>query len=264
MQSDTNRKHLNTTESESEECPKCHGQGRYLYISPEGYEFARECDCGCLKREIMERKLRFANIPEAFKDFRMNSFSVSKYRSDNSKELIRKSCKAVAYWLENFDDMRKHGKGLYLYSMTKGSGKTRMAASIANELIHEKRIMVKFATSVQIISEIKATWNRENGISESKLLEQLISADVLVIDDFGTERETNFVSEKFYSIVNGRYVDKKITIFTSNMSLDDLKYDGRITNRIKERNYLIPFPEESVREHIAEDNRKEIGARANG
>lgn len=247
----------NQTSADSE-CPKCHGTGRYLYEDENGIQFARECECGCLKRQIMQNRLRFANIPEAFKDVRLNEFSVSVYKDAKSKQTIRNSCSAIKFWLDNLQSMKDRGMGLYLFSETKGSGKTRMAVSIANELIHKHNIMVKFATSMQIINEIKSSWNKENNISESKLLDHLVTAEVLIIDDFGTERATDWIGEKFYSIVNGRYVDKKITLFTSNMSLNDLKYDERITNRIKERNYMIPFPEESIREHIAEGLKLEM------
>ena len=47
-------------------------------------------------------------------------------------------------------------------------------------------------------------------------------------------------------------------MYTSNLSLQDLKYDDRITNRIKERTFQLPFPEESVRELIAEQNRRAL------
>ncbi len=206
----------------------------------------------------MQNRLKFANLPEGLKDVRLSAFSLRAYKDEKSRQTIRNSCSAIKYWLDNFDNMKERGMGLYLFSEKKGSGKTLMAGSIANELIHEKKVMTKFATSVQIINEIKSSWNKEHGVSESNLLDQLITTDVLVIDDFGTEKATDWIGERFYSIINGRYADKKITIFTSNMSLDDLKYDERITNRIKERNYLIPFPEESIRDHIAEQNRKEI------
>lgn len=173
---------------------------------------------------------------------------------------MRKSCKTIKAWLDNYDTMKDEGQGLYLFSGTKGSGKTMMAACIANELMIEKKEQVKFATSMQIINEIKATWN--NGStefnSESQLLANLVTTPVLIIDDFGTEKARDWVSEVFYSIINGRYVDRKVTIFTSNMSLDNLEYDGRITNRIIERAYQVPFPEESVREAIARKKTEEL------
>ena len=58
--------------------------------------------------------------------------------------------------------------------------------------------------------------------------------------------------------INERYINRRVTIFTSNESLDSLRYDDRITNRIKERTYQIAFPEESVRDHIAERHQEEM------
>ena len=72
-----------------------------------------------------------------------------------------------------------------------------------------------------------------------------------MIDYFGTELITEWVGEKFYQIVNGRYINKKVTIFTSNHDLKTLNYDDRITSRIRERSYLVHYPEESVREFKA-------------
>ncbi|WP_242999322.1 ATP-binding protein [Enterocloster lavalensis] len=205
----------------------------------------------------MENKLEFANIPAAFKALELKTFRLDVYRQDESRKLIKDACAVIKYYLDNLEDMRKNGMGLYLYSGTKGSGKTRMAASIANELIKTKRLQVKFAGSMQIVNEIKATWD-DRDRSESKLLTALASVQVLVIDDFGTELPKDWIGERFYSIINGRYQDKMITIFTSNMSLSDLRYDDRITNRIKERTFQLHFPEESVRDLIAEQNRREL------
>lgn len=217
----------------------------------------KECSCGLIQRERMESRLRFASIPEAYKNIRKDSIK-NVYQKPESKKAMMALCTAIKYWIEHFDEMNREGKGLYLYSATKGSGKTMFAAYIANEIMYEKKKMVKFATSVQIINEIKSTWNKSSDTTTSKLLDDLVNAEVLVIDDFGTEKAKDWISEVFYSIINGRYVDKKITIFTSNMSIDSLEYDERITNRIKERNFVIPFPEESVREHIAQQNNEEI------
>ena len=121
---------------------------------------------------------------------------------------------------------------------------------------------------MQILNEIKASWDRRNNphteLTESGLLSFLSTTKVLVIDDFGTEQAKDWIGERFYQIINSRYVDKKITIFTSNSKLDFLNYDDRITNRMKERTFQIPFPEESVREIIARNNIKELVNAING
>ena len=241
----------------SDICPVCHGSGWICWRDNNGIEYGRRCGCGLVERQIMERKLEFANIPEAFKTLDIRSFRLDVYHNEDSRKAIANTCAAIKYYLDSLEGMRKDGMGLYLYSGTKGSGKTRMAASIANEMIRTYRMQVKFAGSMQIINEIKATWDDKDR-SESDLLRALSTVQVLVIDDFGTELPKDWIGERFYSIINGRYQDKLITMYTSNLSLQDLKYDDRITNRIKERTFQLPFPEESVRELIAEQNRRAL------
>ncbi len=244
---------------DSDSCPICHGTGWVFWRDDDGLEYGRRCECGLVERQIMERKLEFASIPEAFKALDIRSFLTDIYQKEGSRRVIRNTCAAIKYYLDNLEDMRIDGMGLYLYSGTKGSGKTRMAASIANELINTHRMRVKFAGSMQILNELKATWNsKDKDKTESGLLNALASVQVLVIDDFGTELPKDWIGEKFYSIINGRYQDRLITIFTSNWSLEDLQYDDRITNRIKERTFQLPFPEESVRDLIAEQNRRAL------
>lgn len=237
-------------------CPKCRNTG-WMLVDDNGQGTAVECDCGIRKVMIHNNKLRFADIPESFKDFRLDNFKKSVYRSHENREMVVDIAKSVRYWFQNFEKMKERGIGLYFYSRTKGSGKTRLAASIANEIIEKYDLMVKFSTSVKILEEITNTW-KDKEVSESKLIHDLSSADVFVIDDFGAEVVRGWVNEKFYSIIDGRYTNKKITIFTSNMSLDDLKYDDRIVSRLKERVLQIPFPEESVRELIKSQLKEEL------
>lgn len=242
-------------------CNKCHGSGHILYEDENGCSVARECTCR--RKIIADNKIRFANIPEAFKDMFLNNFNLGVYKQQDSKSKIMLACKIVKRYLAEFEIHRADGMGLYIHSETKGSGKTRMAASVANELIRTylyktEKVTVKFATSTAILEEIKSTWSKDKEYSESSLLDALILVDVLVIDDFGTEVYKDWIGEKFYHIINERYIDKKVTIFTSNYSLDNLKYNDRITNRIKERTFQIAFPEESIREQIAEANKKKI------
>lgn len=160
--------------------------------------------------------------------------------------------------LRDFEEMQQKGMGLYLFSGTPGSGKTFMAACLANELIRENGKRVRFATSMDIIEEIKRSWDFSSGHSESQVLQELTDTDVLIIDDFGVEQPKNWIAERFYQIINARYTLKKITIITSNLSVEDLKYDSRIKNRVQERTYQLPFPEESIRGQIARENMSDM------
>lgn len=151
------------------------------------------------------------------------------------------------------NEIRETGKGLYFYSQTKGSGKTRLAVSIANDLIQKKIIAAKFATTIQILDQIKATWGGEwkNEETEQKLIQEIVSVPVLVIDDIGVEAVKPWINERFYNILNGRMIEKRVTIFTSNCRMEELNFDDRIINRIIKMALPVQFPDESIRTAIA-------------
>lgn len=228
------------------ECPLCHGTG-WMFVN---YNTVKECECGILEHQRQKSKLKFADIPETYKNIRLKDFSL-KYYSQDGKSGANEIVKTVKFWLENKDEMTEKGKGLYFWSDKKGSGKTMLATAIANELINIYKEFVKFATSLDILDEIRRTYRHKDEEDESKLLNDLASVKYLVIDDFGTEKVTDWVGEKFYQIINSRYINKKVTFFTSNHNLETIDYDERITSRIRERAFVVHFPEESVREFIA-------------
>lgn len=231
-------------------CDKCNGQG-WIWIDKNTV-----AECECRKEMLTNNKVKFANIPEAFKDLRLDSFSTAFY---TDKESINNIVTVIKDYMEHLEDMITEGIGLYMWSRTPGSGKTRLATSLANELIHKYDMNVKFITSLDIIDEIRATWDKEAEFSsESQLMRYLTTVEVLVIDDFGAETHKDWIDDKFYKIINTRYVNKLITIFTSNDNLTNSEYDKRITNRIIERSYLLHFPEQSVREGIAKIRQTQI------
>lgn len=238
----------------SDVCPLCGGDEWVSYLDENGIERARPCTCQ--KKAIMSRRLRFAEIPEAFRGMELKTFRSDIYRKPESRREISDACRLIKAYLDDFENQKEKGMGLYIWSKTKGGGKTRIAAGIANELL--KKYPVKFAVSLTILQEIKNTWRRDAEYSESRLLEALGTAEVLIIDDFGVEAPAGWINDKFYQIINERYINRKVTIFTSNEPLTDLQYDSRITNRINERVYQIAFPEESVRTYIAEQRQNEL------
>jgi len=203
-------------------------------------------------------RLIFASIPETYKDVSLKDLRTSYYTKSESKNIFKATAELVKWYLENLSRNESEGKGIYFWSETKGSGKTMLATALANELINVHRKYVKFATSLDILDEIRATYNNKSEETESQLLKDLINTDFLIIDDFGTERATDWAGEKFYQIVNNRYINKKVTFYTSNCNLQTLKYDDRISNRIRERSYMVHFPEESVREYKARTENRSV------
>lgn len=238
-------------------CPKCKGTGFILSTADDGREYASPCECRDLM--IMHNKLRFAGIPPKFEGCTVESFDLSLYRSPDSREKAKMAKKLCANYVKFFPQIQADGKGLYLYSQTKGSGKTRMAASVANDIMKSHRISARFTTSLQILDEIKKTWKHEAEYgSEQEFLQDIIDVPLLVIDDVGVERETPWIDEKFNSILNGRMNAKKATIFTSNCRMENLGLDERIISRIIGMSLPVPFPDESVRSQLARTENKAL------
>lgn len=239
-------------------CPKCKDSGYIFRKGADGYDYASPCEC--LSSRIMESKLQFANIPKEFNGYTVESFDLGLYTTPDAKEKAEMAKLLCTNYIKEFPAISEDGKGLYMYSRTKGSGKTRMAASIANDVISMYRISAKFATTLQILDEIKRTWRDKPGedAGEQKFLADIIRVPVLVIDDIGVEKPTDWVNEKFYSILNGRMIQKQVTIFTSNCEMENLLFDDRIINRIMKMALPVPFPDESVRAALAKAENREL------
>lgn len=216
----------------------------------------RAVPCTCREKAAMSRKLRFAEIPEAFKGMTLKTFRIGVYQDARSRQTISDACKIIKGYLDDFENQKAAGMGLYIWSRTKGSGKTRIAAGIGNELL--KKYTVKFSVSMTILQEIKNSWRKDAQYSENALLDALCTVEILVIDDFGVESGAGWIDDRFYQIINERYINRYVTIFTSNDPLSELPYDDRISSRIREMTYQIAFPEESVREYIAREKQEKF------
>ncbi len=214
--------------------------------------------CKCYYDQIIDKKLEFANIPEVFKDLTINSFRIDLYSKDESRQKAMVAKKMAANFVKNFETFQEEGKGLYLYSNIKGSGKTRMAISIGNALMKVKRVGVKYTTTIDLLDEIKKTFDKDSKVTESDLINSIRKIDVLILDDVGVENPTPWVKSIFYSILDGRMDNNKITIFTSNLSMDELQHDDRLKSRIEKMALPIEFPEESIREKIAKSENEEL------
>ncbi len=213
--------------------------------------------CNCREERNQEKRLEFANIPTEFTDLTVNSFDTEIYNTDFNKDLAKAAKKEVANYVKNFEYFGNLGKGLYFFSNEKGSGKTRLAVSLGNALLNLKHKSVKFITAIAILKEIQSTYNKNSKFTESQLIESLSNVSILVIDDIGLEQPTKWVNEVLFSIFDTRMKYKKITIFTSNCSIENLDHDDRLKSRIFKMAQPIKMPEEDIRIMLAkEENRK--------
>jgi len=254
LKKDSSQEKKQTSKSTSN-CPygNCDGSGMILDA-----ETNTAILCKCYYDQIVDKKLAFANIPENFKDLTINSFRTDLYERPESRQKAMVVKKMAANYVKNFETFQGEGKGLYLYSNTKGSGKTRMAISIGNALIKVKRKGVKYITTIDLLDEIKKTFDKDSQLTESELIESIKKIDVLILDDVGVENPTPWVKTIFYSILDGRMDNNKITIFTSNLSVGELNHDDRLKSRIVKMAIPMEFPEEDIRSKIAKSENEEL------
>ena len=141
---------------------------------------------------------------------------------------------AARRYVERFNDMYAAGQGLLLHGPV-GTGKSYTAAVIANELMNRKHsaIMTSFVKLLQNMS----------GLSEDgEYIDKINRAKLLIIDDLGTERETDTALEKVYNVIDSRYRSHKPIILTTNLSMKEIKEETdiryvRIYDRIVEMCY---------------------------
>lgn len=157
-------------------------------------------------------------------------------------ETFKEDLQPLAYkTAREYADTYREGKttkGLYLFGHA-GSGKTHLASAIGNQLMLQEG--VRFASAPEILLNIKKTFNNQNPQSDSTLLDRLSRTRLLIIDDLGSEKPTEWVQETLFVLIDRRYTHYRPTIITSNLSLDELKdrLGYRIASRIAEMSEVV-------------------------
>ena len=123
-------------------------------------------------------------------------------------------------YADNWEQNAREGKGLYLEG-TCGTGKTHLAVAISLELI-SRGIPVVCKTSIDLLADIKRSYEQDSTVSEEDVLSAYKGADLLVIDDLGKERATEWSVPILYRIINDRYEAMLPTIITTNYNSDVL------------------------------------------
>ena len=194
-----------------------------MYLHPDGG--AVHCDCHHAERKRV--LMRNAGFPA-----KHIGSTVSGYLPSNEPERIVK--KIVSAWVKNF----KHGcTGLYLHGAA-GTGKTHLLVAIGKAIIDMHGAEVCYASAADIIARAKARFNHKDGDGESYSdpFDEAAYAEVLLLDDIGAEKPSEWVLTEFYRLFNRRYNDGLTTLLTSNVDLNAFEqiYDARIADRLHE------------------------------
>jgi DNA replication protein DnaC len=227
----------------NETCTFCSGSGWERVGS--GNEVRR---CRCVDSGRIDRLLAQARIPPRYEHCDLSSYEPT----DDSQ---RRAKADVVRFLEKYPLI---DVGL-LFMGPCGVGKTHLAVSVARHVILDRGDRAVFYDFRDLLREIQASWNSVAQTTEFEVLRPVLEAEVLVLDELGANKPTEWVRDTMAHIINCRYNDRKITIFTSNY-LDQPARQGEesLTDRIGVRLRSRLFEMCKVVEIRGKDFRQEI------
>lgn len=192
--------------------------------------------------------------PKEFYDADIHSFDWTVYDRD-----MERTRQVVDTFWKNYSAWSIEGNGLYIWSKTRGSGKTFLSCCLSQSVREKYKIGVKFISSVDYLAKVSDSYREENrGRDASRVYRD---CELLILDDLGAEnrsQKSNWTDQEFYRLLGGRFSQGKVTIVTSNVPLADLKIDDRVSSRINAKNIILHLPEVSIRSQRAEVKKKEF------
>ncbi len=198
------------------------------------------------KQKDMERIIELKKL--SLLDKRYDEATFDNFISNSYNEKNLKLCKRFA---EHFDEMRSKNQGLLMWGNV-GTGKSFAAACIVNYLLCNQTpcIMTSIVKILQLI--------QNNTSEENNIISRLSRVPLVVFDDFGTERNTDYALEKIYNILDSRYRSGLPMIVTTNLTFNEMQNESdirysRLYDRIFECCYPMQFTGDSFRKKAAYD-----------
>lgn len=211
-----------------------------------------ECSCQCIERTKQEALINQQKHNHLVRRLKAEGFSDPSmldwaFENDNGRS---PQMHHAHRYVEQWQTMRAENLGLLLWGGV-GTGKSFLAGCIANALM-EQEVPVRMTNFARILNELNSSFSGRNDI-----VDRLCRYPLLIIDDFGMERGTEYALEQIYNIVDSRYRSRKPLIVTTNLSLTELQNPqdtahARIYDRMLEMCLPILFTGENFRKETAQ------------
>lgn len=250
------------------ECPVCSGTGYEIFIDEheampgEKAEYVRKCSrCNGATDTYSQVIKERANIPAAFYNDDMSRFNRNIYVDTDGKAIdISKQMKLVDSFIEDFQKWEREGMGLYIFSGMKGSGKTFLASCICNSLISKYPMVTKFVSAPNLIELSQQGVNGKYATQYDRdPIELLCNCKLLVLDDLGAKTGgIDWQNDLLFRITDARMQQKLVTIYTSNIEMENLNFDDRVTDRIYKTSLQISLPEKCIRAREANEKKRDF------
>ena len=245
-------------------CGKCHTPkeirlpGGAELFGTRKFRIPCKCQQEAWNREEQERRQRefrervHVLRREAFREIPGQNWRFDSVKSDRRLDKLK-------LYADHWEEMRRDGMGLLLFGGV-GTGKSYAAGCLANALLDQGQ-SVRFVGLSDVVNRMQGCF----GSDREKYLRDLLGPELLILDDLGSERSTNFGKEQVFDVVNKRTLSGKPLVITTNIPLkvmqqaEDIQ-DRRIFDRILEKCVPIAFTGENFRETNAAENFKRAAA----
>jgi DNA replication protein DnaC len=189
-------------------CARCGGTG-FEIVARDEREFAQPCAC---RRSASARPgdvLAACRIPPRYEHCTLATFEPGNASLTAALHKVLNYC--AGYPFLGTDE----GLGL-LFTGDNGVGKTHLAVAALRELVTGKGARGRFWDFHELIREIKSSYDEQTRTSELQVLAPVVEADVLLLDDLGAWKLTDWMLDTLFFILNSRYMAKRATLITTN------------------------------------------------
>ena len=183
-------------------CPLCDDTG-WKPVDVEGVRRVVRCDCW--REQVGQQRLADANIPKRYQHCTLANFAAY---NESLEQAVRKARRVA----ESFPV----GDAGLLLEGQPGVGKTHLAVAVLKQVIQTSGARGLFYDTRDLLRVIRSTYDPSIRTTELEVLRPVMEADLLVLDDLGAEKTSEWVEETMNLIVNTRYNEQRLTIFTSN------------------------------------------------
>lgn len=208
-------------------CPACKDTG-YI-VSEADSDGTFKTKCHCFRQQEIRILYAQSNIQDMISKENFSTLSFAYYQGDD----LRRFEAAVGLCRKLIQNFRADPQNLFLYG-TVGTGKSFLSGCVAKELLQEGHSVIYFSSSGLFETLARYSFDLKSKEALQDFYDDFYSCDLLIIDDLGTEITNSFVTSQLFSCLNERYLRRKATIISTNISLEELRdrYSDRIFSRI--------------------------------